>query len=71
MEQPAEPTPIHDETTNGRYNSMVRRNEERRARERRLLGGLTEETSSEPETIIERMRLIGNDEDAPDVNISL
>jgi hypothetical protein len=50
---------------------MVRRNEERRARERRLLGELTEETSSEPETIIERMRLIGNDEDAPDVNISL
>jgi hypothetical protein len=35
------------------------------------LGELTEETSSEPETIIERMRLIGNDEDAPDVNISL
>ena len=70
MEQPAEPTPIHNEPVNGRYDSMVRRNEERRARERRLLGELTE-TSPEPETIVERMRLVSNNEDTPDVNISL
>lgn len=76
LEQPREPQPIEEisEAREARYNQVERRNEERRARERRLLGELTqlgdvpatESESEEPvESVVDRMRWSSLSEDVP------